>query len=458
MTPELKNSHAVFGLLGSFWGRSLTPTAKQQARTLVRSSEKNATQDALTRPARGLAFGKIDTEGRIGISVNPESIVTLGPDLQARVTTEFQDLPLATWEIKTVPSYASLSSSPGWIGILTEDMQHALATENGGILLVPSPDGDAPNGFSLVGTQWAMALPYGVKPIAFSTKKGLRVLGMDFVLSGGFAVFSESPFELFDLPVVEVFSQQTNRRSRWLFPLGLDFDGDSAGQVSLLYRGNQSTDQFARAIAASLGYSVLSSDSQLLHVSPLGEGFRYTFDSVTIHADYTHTPLAIGAYAAGTIIGGLVRATGASNARDLWWRKLDWSTGLPLDAVTPFSGIVAPDNYVQVAATTESSAHPGHYHCRISLLGDPAVLDKFWKHQESQEDSTGIFLSDSLGLGAGHSTQINPLEYFFTNFLDNRAVVVDISRQTGDAARYAAAVKFIAREKPVSSVVIVRST
>lgn len=458
MTNELNNSHAVFGLLGSFWGRSLTPAAKQQARGLVRSSEKNATQDPLLRAARGLAFGKVDTEGRIGIDVNPASILTLGPDLQARVVTDFQDSSGTKWQIKTVPSYASLSSSPGWVAILTEDMRRVLATENGGVLLVPVPDGEASNGFSLTGTQWAMPLPYDVRPISFLTKRGLRVVGVDFVISGGFAIFSESPFELFDLPVVEVFSRQTDRRSRWLFPLGLDYDSDSAAQAAVLYRGNQSTAQFARAVVASMGYSVLPTDSQLLHVSPFGEGFRYTFDSVVIYANYPHAPMVIGAYAAGTVIGGLVRAVSASNARDLWWRTLDWAEGLSLDALTPLSGIIAPDNYVQSATTTESAAHPGHWHSRINLLGDPDTLDKFWKHQEQGEEASGVFLSDALGIsGEGATGQVNPLEFFFTHFLDNRGVVVDIARQSGDADRYAAALKFIAREKPVASIVIVRS-
>ena len=302
--------------------------------------------------------------------------------------------------------------------------------------------------------RWLMRIQEAIVPLAFETKLGKRILGNDYTFFDGTVTFRESPFELFDFPRVHVLSYQETLFNTHNYALWLEVPVVNLQEVSLYCRDRQTSVQFERALATAAGYAVLPFDGLLQAIV----GTTYIFDAGVVNAPYWHNALIIGnRYPKGTIIGGAVKVSAASGANNAsWYRELDWSLGLPLDSLIPFSGLVAPDAQRLVAATTESTVHAGKYHVQAQLDGDPAVQAKFWTHQAAAEDRCNKFLSTALGLGSGQSTSVNLLDLFFQYLLSNRALVVDLYGHDHATEYHERAARFIAREAPLGSLPIVR--
>lgn len=211
---------------------------------------------------------------------------------------------------------------------------------------------------------WRIAFSEDIEPVTIQTKLGVRVQGVDFTVGEGELLWFESPYDLFDLPVVQVLTYREFPVSLWNYSLRLNSRAADPAEVTRYYRIKQDPAQFQRAIAAAAGYTVLPFTSILRAV----QGSRYVFDAGVLEARYQHAALETGKlYTEGTIIGDMVRVHTAETQGEDWYRNLDWTQGMALDDLTQFPGLRVPDEQRRVAATTESETHPGKYHVVAQL-------------------------------------------------------------------------------------------
>lgn len=291
----LQDAPTLFGRTGSFWTSGLSAAASAQARRLVETTQQNKLSDTLR-----------------------ETLVRL----------------------------ATLDEAPishGRLQVAADQVSQTATT--------PSP-------------RWEMTITEELEPIAIRTKLGLRLQGVDFLYAPGVLTWFESPHQLFDFPAIEVVTSRPLRRSLWNYPLQAEAPVGDPSEITRYYRVRQDPLQLQRATAAAAGYTVLPFDSILRSV----ENGRYVFDAGQVTADYAHTPLEVGRYyAAGTVIGDMVKVYTASLQGTNWHRTLDWSEGLSLDELSPFRGLSVPDAQRRIATDVESSAHPGKYHVTAQL-------------------------------------------------------------------------------------------
>lgn len=291
----LRQEHQIFNRLGSFWTSSLSPDATGKARALAETSEVNAGVQTLQRAVRRL--------------------------------TSAGKQRLQYWNLKVLPT------------AITQIQES------------PTP-------------KWRMPLAEPIEPLAIHTRRGLRVQGTDFSYEDGAVLWNESPHDLLHLPEVLVLSYREAPPSLWNYTLRLDGVSEAPTEVMRYYRVSQDPKQFERAIAVAAGYTVLPFTSKLVQVL----NGRYTFEAGVVVADYEHQELPVGnVYPAGTVIGDMVKVTAAPAGSSDWYRKFDWTQGMSLDALSPFRGLVVPDGQRRVETTTESTAHPGHYHVTAPL-------------------------------------------------------------------------------------------
>jgi hypothetical protein len=301
---------------------------------------------------------------------------------------------------------------------------------------------------------WTFRIAENIVPLAFDTKTGKKVIGNDYTFLDGLVTFRESPFALFDLPRVHIFSYQETLFNTNNYALWLEAPVKGLQEVALYCRDRQTSAQFERAIAVAAGYTVLPFDGVLRAMI----GPTYVFDAGVVVAPGHPNALTVGTwYPKGTVIGGSVKASAASGANNAnWYRELDWSAGLSLDSLIPFTGLSVPDEQRVIYTTTESTAHAGKYHVIAQLDGDTATQTKFWAHQAAAEDRCNKFISTALGLGYGQSASVNLLDFFFQYLLSSRALIVDLYAHDPSEDAHARAERFVAREAPVGSLPIVR--
>ena len=300
---------------------------------------------------------------------------------------------------------------------------------------------------------WRMSITESIVPLALSTKLGPRVLGNDYSYSNGVLTFRESVFSLFDFPRVHVNAYQEVLFNTHNYALWLEAPVQNLQEVARYCRENQTAAQFQKAIAVAAGYVVLP----FTGVLQARIGNTYVFDAGIVDVVYQHTPLTVGyTYDAGTVVGGVVRVYASDGVDLTWYQRLDWTQGLSLDSLTPFTGLSVQDASVTVSATTESTQHAGKYHVTAPLVGDSGLQVKFWAHQAAAEDRANSFISTALGLGSGGTASVNLLDFFFTYILGARGIVIDLPVYSDSTDYHARALRFIAREAPAGSIPIIR--
>ncbi len=298
---------------------------------------------------------------------------------------------------------------------------------------------------------WEFPVP-DITPLAFQTKAGKRILGADYEFNNGVVVFRESVYPVFDFPRVQVFAYQENTFNLQNYALSLEVATDNVQEVARYYRSNQTAVQFQKAIAVAAGYVVL----QFTGTLQARIGDLYVFDTGVVRVPYVHDLLTVGTlYPEGTVVGGMVTVTASTGG--VWWRNLDWSQGLSLDSLIPFQGLSVPDSNQLVSTTTQSTVRSGKYHVSAPLVGSATVQEKFWAHQAAAEDRCNVFISTALGLTAGTSININLVDLFF-QYLGHKALIIDLKLEADSTDYHARALRFIAREKPVGSLPIIRYT
>lgn len=350
----LRNEHQVFNRLGSFWTAEMAPESVRQARCLAETAQQNNAQGSLLRGARRLTWGGAQVSRNLKLAV-------------------------------PITAVSQVADSPR--------------------------------------PQWTMPIQLPIVPLTIHTRKGPRSLGVDFNFADGVITWLESPYDLFFLPEVLVLTYEETPPTLWNYTLRLDDATEPVEEVVKYYRRSQDPSQFERAIAAAAGYAVLPFTSTLRAVS----GSRYVFDDGVITADYTHTPLTVGqTYEAGTIIGDMVKVRAAPASGGSWYREFDWSHGLSLDTLSPFRGLRVRDELRRLQTTTQSTAHPGHYHSTAQFDLDlirqsgsatvPANVSIVSVNFEQRFEDMPMVTGSPVAADTGELSAVTHVIYDVTNF------------------------------------------
>ena len=441
MSPALTDRHEAKALAGSFWSGSIDPEQAPLIGALTRINETRIGREFEFLKSRLTGQGYAVREQRT-LRVAPKDVILFGVDLQRRALAKFD----GGYTLRPV---AADAREDGML-LVGED---AVGTD-GGIIIFPIPGTTTANPTQLDQwqTRWLVALTEPIVPLVLRGLTGDLVVGVDFLCRDGVLHFFQNPCDLFELPAVVVVSCEMPAESVMHYTLKCDqvFAGNEA--LVAYKRKAQTPDNFGRALAVVAGMAVLVKAGKLIEVLPLAFGYRYVFAEVVVEADYTHEPLTKGnTYPEGYIVGQQIKLT--TGMQKGWYRALDWSSGLSLDGLCPFSGLTAPD--AQRRAYTTTALGDGRYNVRIQLDGPEDVQERFWTRVAQGERRSGKYLFDLLGMTGAGSLSVNPVDVFFDLLLERNALVIDLN---GIAANenLSRVLRFIADEKPTGVVVITR--
>jgi len=160
-----------------------------------------------------------------------------------------------------------------------------------------------------------------------------------------------------------------------------------------------------------------------------------------------------------TIMGGGFSLLGREDANDssTWYKAMDWSDGLSLAGVTPFPGLVIP-NDISLAEAYEYNAEHDNFHVRFTMSGDTDQAEAFFARIKRVEVKTGWFLNDLFGFTTlNETTTFYPIDFYFELLLSNKAIVALVDTTIHSPAVRERLVEFLVKNKPVGSVVITRN-
>jgi len=431
--------HATLGRHGSFWGYQTNNATRDMLRELTRTAALPSRLQHIDAVA-AYALGSTRTlKEDLVIGFQDGEFAIVGPDMLAFTYTPTIGQRDNDAPVLTVPTPHKLSS-------MTQAQVDALSTD------VPE--------LSAVGTWFLIPKPSNINPIVLSTKlPGVNLsYGVDFFTSKNFIITQLPPSEYFEtgaiiISVAEVylesFEAYVSDSPRWK---------KSRKWVNTCARRAQSPELFRRAAAEFCGLYVLPDDDVLLNTALLPDGtYIYAFANAgVIHIDYVHTPITVGAsYPAGFVVCDLfemrnVRSHGSQFLASSF-APLDLSGlfGLPLQL--PSDGIVE-FSYQYVSAYPKT-------HLRLYFPGALVDLEVVWAIQLAQEQRTGVFLSDILGVsnpttfpsGGSFPPSVNMGEKL-TTFYGERLFMLAVS---GLPARFRfELLRFLNEHSPVGNVVL----
>jgi len=229
-------------------------------------------------------------------------------------------------------------------------------------------------------------------------------------------------------------------------------------------RQTQSGQALRLALSEIAGLEITKTDSILENSYVNGQHTVYNFeDGSSYRVNYPHTALVLGnEYPRNTVIGGeYIRVhTSEDNSNEQWWRKLDWSDGLPLSG--PWEGLTIPDGQTKfywVSDWTDSEGNT-RKHIRADFdNSDTTLQDRFWYQAHQAEERMERTLVDTDALSTvdnGTDVTINMLDFYFRELYGNRGVVVDLQTEDLGNKKHEAVLHFLRRETPVGAIRILR--
>jgi hypothetical protein len=185
--------------------------------------------------------------------------------------------------------------------------------------------------------------------------------------------------------------------------------------VARYLRGEHTASALQDALRAQLGLKRVEVGGTLQQRNILGDRTEYAFDDEFITVRYVHEKPDVGdTIAAGAWLGAEICEVFINDGTDSWYRGCDWSThGLDLTAATGVNGLVAQDNDETVVANVQSSTAVG-----VPLTGLGGAPEAFWGRVADREAVYGD-LTQKYPL----SSTLNPIDLFFTDFLDHAMII-----------------------------------
>lgn len=437
--------HSVMGLLGSFWSRAVTESTKSQARAIATLAANAADLRRLDVPFQKMSSESYVTVDRVRVPFLDGDFVYVGTDLTAswRSTLGLEDgttLQIVRRDLSyPVPKSQLLIGSNG--RPLGMDLGHLLAVTAG------------QEGETGIDSLYIIPIPAHLTPIVIATRFPDHVLvqGIDFETGPGYIIMRESPGEVFNAGGFTVLTGYQDLRLPYDFTMQVNGPAFGHQFIASYYKGSNSRASFERAAAQACGMLVLEEDDTLVQAFRLSDDTtRYVFlkRGVT-DVSYPHEALEPGRdYVKGHIVSNGFRIVSGSTAG--WLRRAVGDRTVSLTGVTSI-----PDTYLPAEMLTayhsESGASP---HARVVIRGTEASLLAYWWRQKQHELSTGLYLSDTIGMTAEQPRVAIDMHALIETFYGRRLLLV-LPELGGAHPSYLYRLKeFVMREKPVGAAVL----
>ena len=445
MSPGVANKHLEGVGLSSMWTEGLAEGSPRDIRqSLLLLSRSTCAyrlfQNGLRRMA-GLTDQIVENEI---VHFSPKDVAQIGVDLQTRMLVKAGTPAGGIFVLRRPPDYHLQSA--GAIPLLNENTEY-ITNERGETILTFTSGSEQVSFVLAVDAlypRYVVPLPAGYLPSVISAAGRDLVVGLDFTLGEDCMVFLEPPEKLFPDNSFLLRSAETSTTAPLSFTLQADGLRSGGRHVARYLRESQSLNAFRLAALEAGGVALTPEAGILQAVKSTGPTARYIFEDFVVSVSYTHTPLVIGNYYEQFHpIGEALQVFGPTGGN--WWRALDWSQGLSLDGLCPFSGLTVSDQI------TKFYSVDGHY--RFALQGPAETQAKFWEHVRQSE----VLAGRALGAIVPVSPYLNPIDVIFQYLLGSRAVIVKMDTDALGGARTKQVLDFIRREHPVGSVIITTS-
>lgn len=454
---------STFSRVGAFWYEGVDGPTKALARHLSHAASVSGVDRTIERARNGLLHGGCVFRTHLDLPWRPDQVTALGADMQARIVETWSGSEAGVSyfvvrrpETDTLPGDAEVSLSlpagadPDFI-LSVPGCQYLLFPVVGG-----TPDAISPEDLEL---KWLVPVPTNSYPAVIAVGDRYLTAGVDFQVQRGALVFREDPFPLFqDQECLHCLAAWVDESYLLDYPLAADHGGVAAQGVVTFLREGQSALTLRNALADIAGRVVLSTAATVSTAQQWCDRWIYELsDGQRLEIDYAHDPYLPGTYLpAGTLFGGGIRVEGGRPGNEMWHRVFNWSRGIPMGEISPFSGLTIPDHPLRFEA---GPANGDTFRVRAWLSGEPDTLARYWSWIDSCEDATGRYLNDALGLSAeGETVYHNGVDFFFQHGLGEKALVVELNRAHLGGQAYQRCVDFAKKEKLHNTVLIILTT
>lgn len=476
MNNLLKNKHFVFGDLGDFWYRQQNennPNGVKFARALSHLVDNN---NAVSKTAGVVQLFSGDNnvlKNNFTIAVDPAEARILNFDINQRYTTgSYPALTVSTPVKYSLPNTGGLqilalpvdTPSPA-AETLETDTANTLGDNDYGAIWFKLEDSNRTVLFDTNEARplYFVPIPLGLEIISIATRTSELTAGCSFITGPGYLLFYEDPSILFPDNLIYVLSAFEKQSHPMDYTYQTDNVYSDGRYVAQYMRTTHSADALRLALAEVAGLPILHEDSVLQQIYENYDNTIYEFDTqvITVPAYIEHDALTIGdTYSAGTIFGTeYIKIYSAANTPATpWYRDTDlaavWSTsGLSLNTLTPFSGIIVPDS-TGTFSYNGSTAGGGTAHYYLSGVTG-SNTGAYWNFVRSSETNTNKYLADVSGVTLGATA--NCVNFYFENMLTYNAVVIKLRTQELGSERHQNVLSFIRRDLPINVTPIILS-
>jgi hypothetical protein len=296
----------------------------------------------------------------------------------------------------------------------TQDSACVWADEDGvwlyqdGLLLLPDDESYVdPDDTGAWQTWYVLPWNQDLNALYIEIQGTILLPGVDFYQTGDRLFLRQHPGASGAASLIVVADQQPPN----IAAFSLRSELPSAWTSSSLLRGNPTTARLQVWLDAELGTVRAPVSGTITQTSSLEHGTRYVCAGQDWWVPYDCTELDPGTYVQkGQPFGNA--ATLYTGTAAGWWRGLDWSSGLSLDNVCPFSGLHIPPGVIPATSVT----YNGVVRVQLTLQGDPVVLAA-WQQwclaaEQAAYPSTSPLAQLCGFTEAGQTKLIDGLQYF----------------------------------------------
>lgn len=462
---HLDDKIGFFGRRGTFWHEGTTPNTRTLVQHMSHSAALHGADRVIERAINGVNTGGAVYSVNFEVPWKPLDVVTLGADLQARFVAQWAEEygDPAMFVIRR-PATVSLAGEGNVLITWPEPGPDTfiLQTTECEYILLPV-DGETPDAIDVqdLETRWAVPIPLDTRPCVISVGGRYLVAGIDFMYQRGVLIFKENPYEIFkDNSFLHCLSGWHDETYLLDYTLATDYDAAAQRAVNYFYRSSQSPVALRNALADISGRWVTDADIHIAEVqSWCGYLVYRTTDGRRLEIPYRHDPYEVGDFIpAGEIFGGGIRVGGGRPNGGMWHRAYDWSAGIPLEEISPFTGLTIPDAPMRFEA---AEAVGGTFHVRPHVLAnDPGnnQLANYWEWIKMAELASGLYLNDIFGFASvGDNEARNGVDFYFEHCLGEKGLVIELDQSNLGGRAYERCRAFAEKHKLHNTVLLIRT-
>jgi hypothetical protein len=315
--PYTRLRSSMYVSSGDFWYRVLNESSRPLARSLARLAEASPLATLLESAPAWLADNGAPVVTNLPVDVNPNDIVTVGLDLQARIVSPGTDGSVYVVRFSPDAGAGGRRAAPG----------APEPSVDGEFVVVPvSPDSTDAWYIPASNRQtvWLVPLPAGITPLSIRVGSRDWIAGIDFDNYPGAILCRHAPDHLVTRGrTMMLTAARVSRKCVFSYPARSDVASGTGKHVMSYLRDKTTSGGLLKALAEVAGMTVLEQAGVLREVVVLSAGADYVFDYGRVSVPYIHTALEVGTeYPAGLVVGESlqVRARGARRDSSLLQR------------------------------------------------------------------------------------------------------------------------------------------